>query len=81
MTGKRENLGRSCHLNAAYHGKELRSIYPDLAFTRPRIHSVFKSVHSVEQIQKYPDTCGQGLKLNCRTKFLFNNRQPSKAQL
>ena len=30
MTGKRENLGRSCHLNAAYHGKELRSIYPDL---------------------------------------------------
>ena len=57
MTGKIEILG-------TYHGKELRSIHPDLASTRLRIHSVFKNVHSAERTQKYPDTCGQGLKLS-----------------
>ena len=87
-----------CYLEYSIHGKEPGLIllrhwikkYPDLAFIRFRIHSVFKNFHSGERIQKvadsyawftgyvwteavsgkkklriqkYPDTCGRGLKL------------------
>ena len=55
-------MRRGCHLKYRIHGKEQGSIllrhriikkkYLDLASTRFRIHSVFKNVHSGEQIQK-----------------------------
>ena len=72
MTGKRENLGTKLPSECSIQGKELGSLlshhrikkYPDLASTRLRIHSVFKNVHSGERTQKYPDKCGQGLKLS-----------------
>ena len=46
--------------------RQWKKIYPDLASTRFRIHSVFKSFHSGERIKNMwirlldsPDTCGR----------------------